>query len=154
MKSLKTLVFAALAGLCLAAPARAGQQCDVHTDKDCDVRKYSWCGPVDLNYWVNEQGQAHCERALVTLTPTEVLPSLRRIRCYFYGGTTDLLFTAKNYVAVQGPKPGERIPIRNGVGEAIISGQYKSMSEDSVISFENTGPAGSIVVKCNGYGPA
>lgn len=153
MKSLKYLLFS-LAAAVTAGSAQAEEACEVREDKICDVRKYSWCGPVDLNFRVTESGERHCQRAVVTLTPTDVLPSLRRIRCYFYGNSTDLRFSADNYRAVRGPKPGDRIPIRNGVGQVVINGEFRTMSEDSSVIFENVGPAGSIIVKCNGYGPA
>ena len=137
----------------LAAGAKA-PQCDVMEEKICDVRKFSWCGPIDLNAWVTEDGKRHCQSATVELTPTNVLPSLRRIRCYFYGSQTDVVFDAENYAAVLGPNPGDRIPIRNGVGEATIFGEYRNMSEESVVIFRNVGPSSPIILKCNGYGPA
>lgn len=154
MKALRTLALLLLGTLALAAPGRAEEACDVREDKICDVRKYSWCGPIELYFWTTESGERHCQRALVTLTPTNVLPSLRRIRCYFYGADTELQFDAENYVAVQGPKPGQSIPIRDGVGGTVINGKFRTMSEDSMVIFANTGPARTIVLKCNGYGPA
>ena len=141
--------------LALAGTARAaGEVCEVPEEKACDVRKYSWCGPVDINYWVSEQGARHCERAIITLTPTDVLPNLRRIRCYFFGEDTEVRFGADNYKAISGPSPGQRLSIRNGVGETAIHGHYKVRSEGTRIFFENIGPGDYVVIKCNGYGPA
>ena len=138
----------------LATASRAEAACEIQQEKSCDVRKYSWCGPVDINFWVNESGQRHCERASITLTPTDVLPNLRRIRCYFFGSDTDVRFGGKNYKAVSGPVPGQKISVRNGVGETVIHGHFKVQSERSMIFFENVGPGDYVVIKCNGYGPA
>ena len=154
MALLRTALLAALAALAFTTAARADEICQVQEEKACDVRKYSWCGPVDINFWVSDKGARHCERAIITLTPTDVLPNLRRIRCYFFGQDTDVRFGAENYRSVSGPSAGERISVRNGVGETIIHGHYRSDTESSRIFFENVGPGDYVVIKCNGYGPA
>ena len=154
MALLRTLLLSFMALAAFATAARADAVCEVPEAKACDVRKYSWCGPVDINFWVSEQGARHCERAIITLTPTDVLPNLRRIRCYFFGQDTELHFGADNYRAISGPSPGDRIFVRNGVSETVIHGHYTVKSEGSHIFFENVGPGDYVVIKCNGYGPA
>ena len=136
-----------------AGPERAFEACSLEAEKPCDVRKFSWCGPIELAFWVSKQGKRHCDKAKVALTPTDVMPNLRRIRCYFYGDTAEDRFEANNYVAISGPKPGEHIQVRHGVGEAVIHGSYRDQGEDSEIFFQNVGPGTSVVLKCNGYGP-
>ena len=135
------------------APAQAFEACQREAEKPCDVRKFSWCGPVELAYWISEQGTRHCDKARIVLTPTDVMPNLRRIRCYFFGDTSEVRFEGKNYVAISGPEPGDHIPVRHGVGEAVIHGSFRAQSEDSEIFFQNVGPGTSVVLKCNGYGP-
>ena len=154
MMFLRVFFLASLALVTTLTAAAAEESCEYLQEKACDVRKYSWCGPVDINYWVNDDGARHCERAIITLTPTDVLPNLRRIRCYFYGSDTDVRFGAENYRAVSGPSPGERIAVRYGVGETVIHGHYRTDKERSQIFFENIGPGDHVVIKCNGYGPA
>lgn len=154
MALLRQLCLALMALAALASAARADDACEVTEEKTCDVRKYSWCGPVDINYWVSEQGARHCQRAIITLTPTDVVPNLRRIRCYFFGSDTDVRFGADNYRAVSGPAPGQRITVRNGVGETVVHGHYNERSQGSQVFFENVGPGDYVVIKCNGYGPA
>lgn len=151
---LRSLCLSLLLAAALAGAARADEACEVQQVKACDVRKYSWCGPVDINYWVGEDSARHCERAIITLTPTDVVPNLRRIRCYFFGEDSDVRFGAENYKPVSGPSPGQRITVRNGVGETVIHGHFKVRTESSRVFFENIGPGDYVVIKCNGYGPA
>ncbi len=137
-----------------ASPALAGPECEEVEEKPCGMHKQASCGPVDLNFRQADKAAKRCERASIPLRHTDVMPHLRRLHCFFYGDDTVIRFSAENYVPQMGPEIGETIEVRNGSLQVLLFGHYHSMSRPSTVSFENLGPGRTIVLKCNGYGPA
>ncbi len=135
-------------------PALAAEDCERVEEKLCDVRKHWGCGPIDLNSRQGKKAEKPCEQVHVVLTPTEVMPHLRRLQCLFFGEDSRIRFSGENYVAMMGPQIGDIFEVRNGTAHIPIFGHYSSMSKPTRISFENLGPGRQVVIKCNGYGPA
>ncbi len=160
MKTLLTAIVVSLGVLAAQGPsvlvpqAQAAVDCQYQEEKICEIRKHTVCGPMSLDFLTGSSGATRCDSASLTLTPTEVLPQLRRIRCFLYGDDTRIRFTAENYVARIGPQIGETIAVRNGVADFQLLGDFLSMSEVSRVMFQNIGPGSSVVLKCNGFGPA
>ena len=137
-----------------ASPALAGPDCEEVEAKSCGMHKQASCGPLDLNFRKSDQAAKRCERAFIALRQTEVLPHLRRLHCFFYGDDTMVRFSAENYLPQLGPSIGETLEVRNGSLQILLFGHYRQMSRPSQVTFENIGPGRTIVLKCNGYGPA
>lgn len=135
-------------------PALAGSACEEVETKSCGMHKQASCGPVDLNFRKSDQAAKRCEQALIPLRQTEVLPHLRRLHCFFYGDDTVIRFSAENYIPQMGPAIGDTIEVRNGSLQVMLFGHYRQMSRPSKVTFENLGPGRTVVLKCNGYGPA
>ena len=134
--------------------AWATESCEEVTEKPCEVRKHSGCGPIDLNPPTGASVAKSCELVYITLTPTEVMPHLRRLQCTFFGDDSRIRFSGENYVAMMGPAVGETFEVRNGAAQIPIFGRYSSMSQPARIKFQNLGPGRRVLLKCNGYGPA
>lgn len=151
MKMALTLL--AFIGLTLAnGAALAAQDCQSEADKVCEMRKHPGCGPISLSYW--QGGQiAHCERALVHLSQTQVMTQLRSVECFFSGDDTQIRISGNNYQAQSGPAIGDVITVENGTARVQIVGNYVNDTRDSRIDFENIGPGGMVVFNCLGYGP-
>ncbi len=151
----KLLIFCVFSFAGLAAvPALAGSACEEVETKSCGMHKQASCGPVDLNFRKSDQAAKRCEQALIPLRQTEVLPHLRRLHCFFYGDDTVIRFSAENYIPQMGPAIGDTIEVRNGSLQVMLFGHYRQMSRPSKVTFENLGPGRTVVLKCNGYGPA
>ncbi|MGF1609675.1 MAG: hypothetical protein ACFCUQ_09790 [Kiloniellales bacterium] len=122
--------------------------------KTCDIRKRRSCGPITLEFSEAADGASRCERAAMLLPPAQVIPLLRQVRCLLVGTDTRIRFTAENYVPQQGPRNGDTIEVRNGSGDLIVYGHYERADDHSRVTFENIGPGGSVVLKCEAFGPA
>ena len=151
----KLLILLGLLGFWASiSPALAEPPCEVVEADICEIRKHPSCGPIDLFFWQPENGRAQCGQVSISLTRAGPMPQLRRVRCYFYGENTSIRFLAENYAATVGPKVGAILELRNGALDIPLNGDYRTMSDPSRVMFENLGPAKSVIMKCNGYGPA
>ena len=136
------------------SPSMAANKCKPVEGKKCEIRKAPTCGPVYLEHWVDDEGASHCETATMQLTPAEVIPHLRRVRCVLLGDDSEVRFSALNYVPVKGPRLGEVIKIENGSAAFILQGHYETYKRNARITFENLGPGAIVVLRCTGFGPA
>ena len=137
-----------------AVEAASPRPCERQPVKKCEIRKHRTCGPITLNFWRDDEGTTHCDRATVQLTATQVIPELRRLRCFLYGSVSDVQFSTKNYRTVEGPRNGDVIRMEQGHAQVTIHGHYDSYNRDSFVTFENQGPGNNVLLKCQGFGPA
>jgi len=152
---MRRALWIALFGLFLGlSQGAAADKCRPVEGKKCEIRKHPTCGPVFLEHWVDEEGASHCETATMQLTPAEVIPHLRRVRCVLLGDNSEVRFSALNYVPVKGPKVGEVIRMENGSADFILQGHYETYKRNARITFENLGPGAVVVLRCTGFGPA
>ena len=149
--TLSIMIFGLFLGLTQVA---AAADCMPEEARICEIRKQATCGPVFIEHWTDDDGVARCDSATMQLTPAEVIPHLRRVRCILVGDSSEVRFTAINYVPVKGPKLGEVIKIENGTAEFILQGHYESYKRNAKVTFVNLGPGATVVLRCTGFGPA
>lgn len=137
----------------LAQAASKAKPCEPQPVKVCEIRKHPNCGPISLKFW-KEDGEMKCDRATVELTTTQVIPELRRLKCFLYGETSDIKFLTKNYRTVDGPHNGDTIRMEEGHAHVTIHGHYDSYNRRTYVVFENQGPGKNVLLKCQGFGPA
>lgn len=151
---MRGIVVALFLILCTAPfQSAAAERCKPVDGKICEIRKAATCGPVFLEHWIDDDGVSHCETATMQLTPAEVIPHLRRVRCVLLGDDSEVRFSALNYLPVKGPRLGEVIRIENGTAAFILQGHYETYKRNARITFENLGPGATVVLRCSGFGP-
>lgn len=137
-----------------AKEAAEGSLADCSQEKRCDIRHRHSCGPVRLEFSAASAGPSRCERVTMILPPAEVVPLLRRARCFLLGEDTRVRFQSENYQPRQGPRDGDTIEVRDGSSDVIVSGNYERGGQTAWVAFENIGPGGSVVLKCEAFGPS
>ena len=141
-----------------SASIETGEQsttgCGRHEEKICDIYKRHSCGPITLQFSRAANGPQRCEQVTMVLPQAQVIPLLRRVRCVLSGENTEVQFSTDNYQPKQGPHDGDTIRVQGGNSNLIVFGHYEHADRDASVTFENVGPGGSVVLKCEAFGPS